>query len=562
VSGNRDGERLAARFAPAAPGVAGRSACLSRALVAVTRREILWLTLLVAAAAALRVPGLFTGIWRDEGSTYFDATGPSIAAALREIRLGEINPPGYFLLMRAWLGLAGTSDLTMKAPSFVFGLALVPATFALGRAMGSRAAMLAAAFAALATQGIELSSDARPYTLAALLAAVAGAAAFRVLGAPAGERLGPGLVRYAAAAIALEYVSYTGLVMAFSLSLGALALALAFGADARRRVACFAFAGVNVGVAAALVPWLAELAGTAHVAAAWLEPAGWAGVAGRIVEQFGFALPTAFMRVQFALVLVVTLVVAAASRRAPPSAIAGGTALLAGLTIEALALLREQRYAFVFTPLADVLAAIALVALFRSAARFAAPRTRTLASGFAAVGSVALGVALLAGASAQARATGRAAGAERSGMRALTRDAAAAWNARTLVVVAPDYLGPSLGYYLRDRSDIRLVGFPNGDRPEYFRCCAAWNAPALVASAERALRARARGFDRLAFVYDPGAADRGALPFSDALALRARFARDFLVLSDERYPGELEPVAVTVFSLRPPHKRPSRSSTT
>jgi len=134
-------------------------------------------------------------------------------------------------------------------------------------------------------------------------------------------------------------------------------------------------------------------------------------------------------------------------------------------------------------------------------------------------------------------------------MRSLVADARPQLGPRTLLVVAPDYLGPSLGYYLRDGTGAAVVGFANASQPEHFRCCAAWRRTALVVAAEREILLRAHGFARVAFVYDPGAVDRGTVPYSAALQLRAHLARDLPILRDRRYAGEFEPAALTLFAV-------------
>lgn len=511
-------------------------------------RDALWLAVLIAAGAVLRVHGLSMGLWRDEGSTYFDATAPSVLAALREIRVAEINPPGFFLLMRGWLALAGTSDLTMRLPAFAFGLAVIPATYALGRAAGARAVgLLAAGFAAVGAPGLDLSSDARPYTCAAFLGALATLAAFRALEAAPRARLA-WLGAYVAAAVALEYASYTGVVLAFGLALGTLAAALAFP---RLRANALWFVAANVLVALALAPWLLWARGADAVTPAWLAPLGPGELPGRIVEQFGFVLPPAFAHVQFSAVLLVAFAVAVARRRAGPATIAGTVALLAGLGIEAAALLREPRYAYAFTPPADLLVAVALVALARACVAFATGTARNAGTGAAAALGVALAVTVIEGAHVQARAWAQALGGPpRSGMRAMVDAARDDLGSRTLIVVAPDYLGPSLGYYLRARAAPSVVvGFANAGDPEHFRCCAAWRRPDLVAAAASSLLARARGFDRIALVYEPGAVDRGSVPYAKALALRALLTARLPVLWDRRFPGSAETVGITLLAV-------------
>jgi hypothetical protein len=63
------------------------------------------------------------------------------------------------------------------------------------------------------------------------------------------------------------------------------------------------------------------------------------------------------------------------------------------------------------------------------------------------------------------------------------------------------------------------------------------------------LLARARGFDRIALVYEPGAVDRGSVPYSKALALRALLTARLPVLWDRRFPGSAETVGITLLAV-------------
>ncbi len=67
--------------------------------------EPLALGMVLGLAAALRWPFLQTGIWRDEGSTYFDVVAGSLRATLHEVAHSELSPPGYFVLLRGWTAL-------------------------------------------------------------------------------------------------------------------------------------------------------------------------------------------------------------------------------------------------------------------------------------------------------------------------------------------------------------------------------------------------------------------------------------------------------------------------
>jgi len=118
----------------------------------------------------LRLPFLRLGLFRDEGSTYFDALPTTPGEVVRTVILCELNPPGFFLIMHQWMRWFGSQEIIFKLPALIFGLVLIAATYGLGRVVGSRTtALLAALFATLASAAVYYSQEARPYTLSALL---------------------------------------------------------------------------------------------------------------------------------------------------------------------------------------------------------------------------------------------------------------------------------------------------------------------------------------------------------------------------------------------------------
>jgi len=505
-------------------------------------------------AFACRLPLLFTGIWRDEGSTFFDVTAPTVARMLREISATELTPPGFFLVMRGWVTLFGTSETMLKIPAFVCGVALVPATYALARALGPRGpALLAAGFAAFSLTALTLSSEARAYTSCALLGAVAVTLGLRYLGPDGGWA---SLAAYVCAGSALVYVHYTGVVLIASFALGCIALAPAHAVWRKLLL----FEAANAIVACAIAPWLPHAAGARH--AVFLERAGGTSFIGSFIEQFGFGLPVDYMHVQYAFVFISALVIFSAlyvgrgfgARPIEEARFAAASiALLSGTCIETLLSLHEQRYMFVYTPLANGLAATLCCALL--APLFALRRGRiTGAAALRSVFGAALLASVLAGIPKQARAFERSYGGDRSGVRRLAAEALPSSEGRTLVVVAPDYLAPTVAYYLRDRPELTLAGIPQWNSPEHPRCCGeGWYDPHMTrALARRIAVAASRGYATIAYVWDLGAYDEGPLRYTKTFELRERLLRTFTVVDERRYDGSKERVGLTLF--RAPHK--------
>jgi len=131
-------------------------------------------TLLVLAAFAVRAASLdVQSLWRDEVDALRFATAPRAQMLSNFTRPGW-NGPLYFLLLRGWIALAGTSEYSMRFLSLLFGVLCVPLVYALGRRLFDRptgllAALLVSASPYLAWYGQEV----KMYTLVVALALTA-----------------------------------------------------------------------------------------------------------------------------------------------------------------------------------------------------------------------------------------------------------------------------------------------------------------------------------------------------------------------------------------------------
>ena len=98
-----------------------------------------WLILALALLAlALRAYHLdFQSLWSDEGISLLRAQQP-ISRLLREMPVE--HAPGYFVLLRGWIALAGESDYALRFPSLWAGVLALPLLYRLGADLGSRRA--------------------------------------------------------------------------------------------------------------------------------------------------------------------------------------------------------------------------------------------------------------------------------------------------------------------------------------------------------------------------------------------------------------------------------------
>jgi 4-amino-4-deoxy-L-arabinose transferase-like glycosyltransferase len=147
-----------------------------------------WLWVLVAIlllAFGLRLYRLGAeSLWYDE-TVSVHLAGKSVPALVAHTA-GDIHPPGYYLLLNAWLRLAGSSEFAVAFPSLFFGMLLVALVYWLGaQVFGRKAGLLAAFLLAISPFNIWYSQEVRMYTLGALLGMGVLCAALFLLSAPA-----------------------------------------------------------------------------------------------------------------------------------------------------------------------------------------------------------------------------------------------------------------------------------------------------------------------------------------------------------------------------------------
>ena len=109
----------------------GRS--LARAIYRSRHLYLAAVVLLMLIAFTLRAVSLDAqSLWRDEVDAMRFATAPLDEVLSNFTRPGW-NGPFYFLLLRGWIALTGTSEYAMRFLSLCFGVLCVPLAYALGR---------------------------------------------------------------------------------------------------------------------------------------------------------------------------------------------------------------------------------------------------------------------------------------------------------------------------------------------------------------------------------------------------------------------------------------------
>ena len=135
----------------------------------------------MALALAVRVVHLGRDdLWSDEIHT-LNALDGSFLDVVRE-RLAAGHLPLYFLLMKAWTALVGTSQFMLRLPSAILGAAaLVPAYALMRRLAGHPTAIATALLLEIHPLLVELSREARMYPLLLVLFLVVAESAVSAL---------------------------------------------------------------------------------------------------------------------------------------------------------------------------------------------------------------------------------------------------------------------------------------------------------------------------------------------------------------------------------------------
>jgi mannosyltransferase len=265
---------------------------------------------LVAGAAALRFAGLgIQSYHHDEVITAMRVIPGSLGRVLHEVKVSESNPPLYYVLAWGWAKLFGRGEFELRSLSALFGVAVVPVAYLIGRELASRrAGLILAAIAAVNPMLIWYSQEARSYALLVFFGALSFLFFLRALDEARGRDLALWALS-SALALCSHYFA------AFPVAIEAVWLLVALRSLWRLVLPALA-AVAATGVA--LLPLLAAQINATHIG--WIENS---------------PLPTRFLE--------------------------AGTSFLIGETGHVIA--EPERYGYAWVPLIAVGAALALLAL-------------------------------------------------------------------------------------------------------------------------------------------------------------------------------------------------------
>jgi 4-amino-4-deoxy-L-arabinose transferase-like glycosyltransferase len=188
------------------------------------------LAAIVALAIGLRLVNISEySAWEDEAATINYARLPLGTLAGGGFDPG--NPSGYYLLIKAWMALFGQNELGLRLLSVAFGVATIPAVFALARRISGSAAVGLAAGLLLACSArhIYYSQEIRAYALLLLLATTSTHALINALQKGGRRRW----IVYIALAWYMPYIHFQGYVVLLAQGVAGAVRLLAFPTRAR-----------------------------------------------------------------------------------------------------------------------------------------------------------------------------------------------------------------------------------------------------------------------------------------------------------------------------------------
>lgn len=124
---------------------------------------------LVAIGAGMRIAALGQeSLWSDEYFTLRTAGQPTLRDLIHTVLTIEPHPPLYFFLMHAWISVFGSSDVMLRLPSALAGIAAIPLMFLMMRWLFPERPLIsvvATLLLVISPMHVYYSQEARSYTL-------------------------------------------------------------------------------------------------------------------------------------------------------------------------------------------------------------------------------------------------------------------------------------------------------------------------------------------------------------------------------------------------------------
>jgi 4-amino-4-deoxy-L-arabinose transferase-like glycosyltransferase len=511
---------------------------------------------LMLIGLVLRLPSLSLGVWRDEGSTYFNALPIDLHEVINTVIYSELNPPGFYLIMHQWMQWFGAEDVIFKLPAFIFGILLIPATYALGSLLSSRKiGLIAAAVTTFAPEAIYYSQEARPCTLAALLCCLA---VFLYCKAICSKKEKWYLLGFVICATTLLYVQYTGLILLASLAI--IALYLKWRGVANIRLMRFFIAYILIFLL--FTPWLQVFLTHLHTGLPWNTKAPWLMRTKILYENFQYTLPIIRWQRPVEMIILLALIIQASQffsrsqqfvnqwelRLKTYTLILNLSALISTIMIAALSY--GGRYMFPFAPLAWVVYSSSVINLFKHIDYYWNEKFNRLSKQIVVILLITSIILIIKPNIKYAMLLGNT---DKSGIRTLAADVHKNNQEKTFYLVNPDFLGPTFGYYFAHKK-VEFYGVGRWNNPEIFSpqgYAEVWGNPTLISDIEQRIQNKINNGYRQLFIVQQTEVlgDSGKMKYSLANEVLSRLKRNYPLIEKTDYPGRTESVTLYKFSL-------------
>lgn len=125
-----------------------------------------------ALGLLLRLVNLNQSLWLDEAITVLAVKNNSLVELITKFSPGDFHPPLYYLLLKSWSNIFGYSEIALRIPSVIFGVAAIWFVYLIGQKLFSkRTGLIAALFLAVNPLVVYYAQEARMYSLAMMLVA-------------------------------------------------------------------------------------------------------------------------------------------------------------------------------------------------------------------------------------------------------------------------------------------------------------------------------------------------------------------------------------------------------
>src|SRR3989344_3024680 len=131
------------------------------------------IVLILAAGLIIRLVALDQSLWLDEAINITFVKSLNLKSLIFEYSIGDFHPPLYHILMRGWILLFGISEIAVRLPSVILGLATVYVVYLIAKKLfDNKTALISATLIATSPLHVYYSQEARMYMLAAFFASL------------------------------------------------------------------------------------------------------------------------------------------------------------------------------------------------------------------------------------------------------------------------------------------------------------------------------------------------------------------------------------------------------